>query len=234
MKSEEQLPKKTWANAQDYELRHAIGFMQEDHFQNLFAQFKRGDLMMSKGQVNPLILKEFFSNDFGVWQRFADFVTGKRCMDIGPCVFSPLATWDLCGERIAVEPLGAPIVEWQRANLGMSAFDNLALECCGGDEFIPKYEGRIDGAIYCRNMLDHTPNWPFVLGNISSYAAPGCYLLLWSDLHHHGTADDGHFDITESIDAFRRLIKSLGFEIEREFKVGRVQETEYGCVARRI
>lgn len=154
-------------------------------------------------------------------------------MDIGPCVFSPLAVWDMCSKRIAIEPLGTPISEWQRAQLGSSTFDDLILEPCGADVFLPNYENAIDGAIFCRNMLDHTPHWPFVLGNISRYAKAGSSLLLWCDIFHYGLADEGHFEITEDETAFRRLIESLGFEIEYEFSIGARAQKNYGVRARK-
>jgi hypothetical protein len=224
---------KAWMAAQKYELEHAIGFMQESHFQCLFSAYKADQLWISKGYVPEIIVSEFFGGSELLWKAFVTEVSAKTCMDIGPCVFSPLACWDMCSTRIAIEPLGTQISAWQSAHLGSSTFDDLILEPCGADVFLPKYENKIDGAIFCRNMLDHTPNWPFVLDNISRYARSGSSLLLWCDIFHHGLADAGHFEITEDEAAFKRLIESFGFAIEYEFSIGARAEKNYGVRARK-
>lgn len=107
----------------------------------------------------------------------------------------------------------------------------MILEACGGDEYLPHYNNAIDGAIFCRNMLDHTPNWPFVLSNISTYAQSGCYLLLWTDISHHGVADKGHFEITEDADAFVRLVETLGFQVQYKFSISGHPEKNVGVRA---
>ncbi|MFN7906413.1 MAG: hypothetical protein ACK5P5_14625, partial [Pseudobdellovibrionaceae bacterium] len=175
--------KKTWGVSQAYELKHAIGFMQEPHFGALFKDHISGKLNVSTGYKDTIILNEFFAgeNQDVEWKKFLEHISGKICVDIGPCVYSPLATWDVAGKRIAIEPLFEPIDRWQKQHLGRSVFENLTCYSTGADEFIPELFNKIDGAIYCRNMLDHTPNWAFVLSNIASYAIPGCKLLLWND-----------------------------------------------------
>jgi hypothetical protein len=80
-------------------------------------------------------------------------------------------------------------------------------------------------------MLDHTPNWPFVLSNISAYAMSGCHLLCWTDLYHRGSADEGHYDITPDKDSFRRLINQLGFRIIREYSDKMRKEMNLGFIA---
>src|SRR5579863_8811044 len=176
--------KRTWDVAQQYELDHAYGFMSEQFFVELFAQFQRGEMQTSKGYMNDLLVREFFENAPHLFHDFLSAIQGKACLDIGPCVFSPLLTWDGIGEAYAIEPLGESVRDWQRKRFGNSAFDRLNLKSIGADVFLPDLAGRIDGAIHCRNMLDHTPNWPFVLANISAYAAPGCHFLFWTDIDH--------------------------------------------------
>jgi hypothetical protein len=223
--------KKTWAEAQKYELEHAYGFMQEPFFIDLFAQMNRGELQSSTGYLNELLLSEFFSNSRDDWRSFLESIQGKTCVDIGPCVFSPLPTWDGIGQAIAIEPLGEKIKEWQTKTFGSSIFDTMTLKAVGADIFLPELAGKIDGVIYCRNMLDHTPNWPFVLANISAYAAPGCHLFLWTDIDHRGTADEGHFDICSAQTSIKRMVEQLGFSVRREFNDDRRQELNWGCVA---
>lgn len=54
---------KSWEGAQEYELNHAIRFMQEDSFKTLFAQFREGVLQLSKGYFAERIKSEFFGGD---------------------------------------------------------------------------------------------------------------------------------------------------------------------------
>ena len=185
--------KKSWHAAQEYELEHAYGFMSEPYFTSLFSKYKAGDLNTATGYFNELFVREFFANDVSLFRLFLNKIQGKACLDIGPCVFTPLVTWHGIGAAAAIEPLGEAVRHWQRQHFGMSVFDDLDLRSVGADVFIPEYESRFDGVIHCRNMLDHTPSWPFVLSNISAYAAPGCHLLLWTDIDHRGAADAGDF-----------------------------------------
>jgi len=222
---------KDWATAQKYEFEHACSFMQEPFFRDLFEKYLRGELQSSTGYLNELLLSEFFDNDPAQFRSFIGSIQGKACLDIGPCVFSPLPTWDGIGKTYAIEPLGTMIDEWQRQNFGSSAFDRVKLISIGADVFAPELAGKVDGVIYCRNMLDHTPNWPFVLAHIAAYAAPGCALLLWTDIDHRGTADEGHFDICEEPAPLKRLIEQLGFVVKRDFSAEKRPERNWGCVA---
>ncbi len=208
--------------------------MLEPFFRELFEKYRRGELQSSTGYLNELLLSEFFENDPAQFRSFIASIQDKVCLDIGPCVFSPLPTWDGIGEAYAIEPLGKMIDEWQRQQFGSSAFDRVKLISAGADVFIPELAGKIDGVVYCRNMLDHTPKWPFVLGHIAAYAAPGCTLLFWTDIDHRGTADSGHFDICEDSAPLKRLIGQLGFAVKREFSAEKRPERNWGCVATKV
>jgi len=225
--------KKTWEASQAYELEHAYQFMEDPHFIRVIDDYRKGDLYASKGHINDLILREFFENDPAQWRLFVDNTKGKAGLDIGPCVFSPLATWDFLARRIAIEPLGESISRWQKSRFGVSAFDEIELRSAGADVFMPDLRGAINGVIYCRNMLDHTPSWPFVLSNISAYAAPGCHLLLWTDIDHRGTADAGHYDICSEDGALYRMIQQFGFDIIRRFEDKNRAEINCGCFAKK-
>jgi hypothetical protein len=224
-------PRKSWFAAQEYELEHAIGFMSEPFFTDLFNRYKAGELSSATGYFNELFVREFFASDVGLFRRFLDKIQDKACLDVGPCVFTPLVTWHGIGASAAIEPLGEAVRDWQQRHFGKLVFDDLELRTVGADVFIPEYESRFDGVIHCRNMLDHTPNWPFVLSNISAYAAPGCHLLFWTDIDHHGIADAGHFDICSDAVQLKRLIQRLGFDIERDFEASDRPEANWGCVA---
>jgi hypothetical protein len=222
---------KSWHEAQEYELRHTYDFMSEVFFTDLFRKYRAGELNTANGYFNELFVREFFANDIELFRQFLEKIQGKACLDIGPCVFTPLVTWHGIGAAAAIEPLGDAVREWQREHFDKSVFDDVELRSVGADVFIPEFESRFDGAIHCRNMLDHTPNWPFVLSNISAYAAPGCHLLLWTDIDHRGTADAGHFDICSDAAQLKRLLQRLGFEIERDFEASDRPEVNWGCIA---
>jgi hypothetical protein len=222
---------KSWHVAQEYELEHAFGFMSEPYFTELFRKYKAGELDTAKGYFNELFVREFFENDVGLFRKFLEKIQGKACLDVGPCVFTPLVTWHGIGRSAAIEPLGDAVRDWQRQRFGKSVFDELDLHSVGADVFIPEFASRFDGVVHCRNMLDHTPNWPFVLSNISAYAAPGCHLLFWTDIDHRGVADEGHFDICPDAAQLRRLIQCLGFEVKRDFQDTNRPELNWGCVA---
>ena len=230
----QQDPVARWNAAQEYELKHATKFMKKEFFSGLIEQFKRGELHSSTGWVSEIFLKEFFDNDKSAWEAFLASVQGKVCLDVGPSVFSPLATWDGVGEAIAIEPLGDKIVALQKELFGCSAFDGMTLKAVGADVLLPELEGRVDGAIYCRNMLDHTPEWPVVLDNLGRYAAPGCRLLLWTDVDHRGKEDAGHFNICKDASLFKTLVERRGFSVLREFCDQGRAAVNWGCTAVKV
>ena len=106
-----------------------------------------------------------------------------------------------------------------------------------GRHVAPFYSGiysAVDGAIFCRNMLDHTPHWRAVLDNISAYACTGSKLLLWTDLDHRGDADEGHYDISSDVGRFANHIRELGFRIVREYSDAGRHELNWGCFAEKL
>jgi hypothetical protein len=224
-------PPKTWARSQEYELQHAYAYMNIDWFKAEIAAFSKGRHDAATGYVDPMAFREFFNGDPSLWDSFKSSVTGKIGVDVGMCLWSPMASWSFLSRRIAIEPLGEKTRDYQLKHFGRSFFDTMELRPFGADVFLPDLEGAIDGVIYCRNMLDHTPNWPFVIANLGLYAAPGCYLLFWSDYNHDGTANEGHYDLCDSADDIRRVVRSLGFKITREFEDSPREERNWGCVA---
>ncbi len=223
--------RKTWDISQDYEFEAAVSFMERPSFKDMFDELTTGKQKMSEGCTGELFLKEFFNNSKKDWSEFVRFITNKKCLDIGPCVMSAIAGWDVASHRYIIEPLFPKIDRWQKHNLGQSAFEGMICYGQKADVLIPELIGKIDGAIVCRNMLDHTPMWPFILSAISSYAATGSKLLLWCDLDHGGYADDGHYDITTDIDSFKRLVNQFGFKIIREYQDKDRASINWGCFA---
>lgn len=222
---------KTWEASQQYELRHALSFMDSQFFRHLHADYASGKRNVSVGFRDPLVLQEWFSDSTVAFDEFISHIAGRVCLEIGPCVASQMSGWDVARERHVIEPLLDPIINWQRHHLRKSIYDGLIPHSVAAEVFIEQLAQAVDGAILCRNMLDHTPKWPFVLANIAAYAASGCRLLLWTDLDHRGEADEGHYDITSDISAFRRLVQQLGFTIIREHSSPDRDELNWGCFA---
>jgi hypothetical protein len=94
----------------------------------------------------------------------------------------------------------------------------------------------VDGSLICRNCLDHCEDPFAVLFNISEYAAPGCYLLLWSDIWHLAGTDPGHHNLTKTEAMMDKIISGLGFEILRICSKIRdpSEYVEYGRLARKL
>ena len=102
-------PVKEWAKSQSYELEHAIGFMDAPFFRELFAEVLAGRRKLSAGFRDETMLREFFAGSAQAFDRFLDHISGKTCLEIGPCVASQIADWDCAGRLIVIEPLIEPI-----------------------------------------------------------------------------------------------------------------------------
>jgi len=223
--------KKTWARAQDYELYHAILGMRNIGIDKMREwQVNK----MSSGYINPATYREFFDSDASNWSDFIEHIRDRKCLEIGPSIIGEIITWDLAADRHIIEPLFDEINRWQIDNLGFSLFEGIRPHSVGAEVLVTDLVGEIDGAIFCRNCIDHSPDWVFILANISHYARPGCKLLLWNDLDHSGTADQGHYDITKDTQAFKRLVQAFGFEIIREYQDVNRTELNWGCFAQKL
>lgn len=222
--------------AQKYEANHARQWLNAN-FLALYDQIvsSKADATRWPGPEN-LIVKEFFDSNMDEWDSFAEFISDKTCLDIGcgPC--SLLCIWYWVKEKIVIDPLISQYDSIAKELFGKSWFGNdIRMYSLIGESYIPELENKIDGAIVCRNALDHCDNPYQVLENVSKYAAPGCYLLLWTDLYHKHGVDEGHSNITKSSVDFEAQIKQLGFEIVR--RVGNIRNDDstinYGCLAKK-
>jgi hypothetical protein len=223
---------KTWALSQEYEWSATTQFMSTAAFKELATEAVTNEnLKISNGFAPELTLKEFFGGSEVSWRQFTSHIEGKRCLEIGSCTSSILSSWDTASDRIVIEPLAERVSKWQMENLGFSLYEGLTTHSIGADEYLPALKNQIDGAIYCRNCIDHSPNWMFILSNISSYAAPGCKLLLWNDIYHVNGTDSGHYDLTQDPAAMKRLIHALGFDIIREYIDQEREDLNWGCYA---
>lgn len=230
----QRISEKSWEASQDYELKNAIAFMEGDFFKSLFSDLMSGRRNVSMGYKDELLMREFFGDEDAAWTEFLQHITKKRVMEIGPCVASELASWDIAAERYIVEPLYGQIAAYQRKVFGTTCFEDLVCYDKPAEELIDELVGRIDGAVLVRNCLDHTPGWPFILSNIALYTTPRAYLLLWTDLYHHDGVDAGHYNLTQNKDAFRRLIENIGFRILKTYSHSESADINFGCLARRI
>jgi hypothetical protein len=221
------------AVAQRYEFRHNDLWLREHH-ESVWdlIQGARQGREDATGELNQLFLREFFAGELQRWTKFADFIAGRTVLDIGGGPLPVMAFWPWAGRRIALDPLASEYSRSAADVTGRSWFDDFTVIAQPAEQFIPSLLGVVDGAIVCRNALDHTSEPYLILSNMASYAAPGCRLMLWTDLHHLGARDSGHSDITQDRDGFRRLIENIGFDIETETPAHDDRATiEFGCVA---
>lgn len=223
----------TWDAAQRYELDSAITFMQAEAFREVLRTVNDPAKRISRGHRDPLMFKEFFANDESLWNEFVEHITDKSVMEIGPCVATAISTWDVARCRYVVEPLYLQIVEYQNAQFSCNAFGDAVSFTRPAEELVEELVGKIDGALVIRNCIDHSPRWPFILSNVADYLAPGGYLLLWNDLMHGPGYELGHFDITDDVDSFRRLVKRLGFDPILEYIDPQNPNLNWGCLARK-
>lgn len=232
-KSEIIRERKTWDRSQDYELNCAVNFMDIQYYKDYLERDKEIFEGKIKGLNTPCFMSEFFKDDDNLLRQFIDYTTGKICLEIGPSVGPLISSFWWTKRNYIIEPLLDKIVASQKELLGYTIFDQTINYSQPAEKIIIELIGQIDGVVVCRNCLDHSPQWPFILNNIASYAQSGTYLLLWNDLFHLNGTDDGHYDMTQDIDGFKRLLNNVGFKIEREYDILGRDTINYGCVARK-
>jgi len=227
--------KKSWKGSQKYEFKAAREFMETPFFSDLMIRNKKLRDEQSNTLDMGLLFSDFFQNDQMKVDNFVGNMTGKNCLEVGPCCSTVLANWWFIKNRYIIEPLLSKIKEYQTARFGYTLFDETINYACPAEILITELIGKIDGAIICRNCIDHTPNWPFVLNNMVSYMAPGATLLIWNDIYHLDGVDEGHYDITDNIENYKSLLSNLGLIIGYEFSydVNKRRALNYGCIAQK-
>jgi len=222
-----------WDDAQKYEFSSAVEFMHGDFFKTVLGTINDEANKVSRGYIDELMFKEFFGADKRLWIDFVEHITDKTVMEIGSCVATLLSTWDVAACRYVIDPLYCRIVEYQNSNFGCNAFINVVGYSIPAEELVEDLICKIDGALLIRNCLDHSPNWPFILSNASDYMASGAYLLLWNDLMHGPGYEAGHYDITNDIGKFKRLVTNLKFNLVLEYSSPSNPNLNWGCLARK-
>ncbi|MDP3900874.1 MAG: hypothetical protein Q8Q38_00830 [bacterium] len=226
------------AKAQKGELESAQGFMSSDD--PLLALLERAEDLRARRLDEYLVrevpyIRDFF-RDASSYSEFCEGMEDELCLEVGggPIGALPLMPW--IQKRVAIDPLLDEYRRFQMEILGKTFFtDNIGGYSQNAETLIPELKGRVTGFISCRNALDHYQN-PFqVLSNIAEYAAPGCKLLLWTDLWHLDDLDAKHRNLTKDTGEFDRQLVGLGFKIDHRFHdVRDGKETlEYGCIATR-
>jgi SAM-dependent methyltransferase len=218
-------------SAQRYEMRSASAFMDE-HFEQYWMDLasRRADGELTHDSDDAA----WFRDDKDLWDAFIRHTTARVAMEVGSGPFGYLAYASWPGKRLIVDPLIDEYVSYQKARFGKTLFTGeFVLFNKTAETFVPELEGAVDGFIVCRNCLDHTEDPLSVIVNISRYAAPGSYLLLWSDLWHLGPLDEGHRNITRSERVIRLLLEAVGYSVIKDAaKIRSPHEAiEYGCIA---
>jgi len=84
-------------------------------------------------------------------------------------------------------------------------------------------------AIYCFNAINHVADWALALDNLTAVAAPGCRMILTSDVHRHRwlepvfrtlPGDVLHPQQHNAAD-YRKALSDRGWEIDREVRLRR-------------
>jgi hypothetical protein len=122
-------------------------------------------------------------------------------------------------------------------SINIPGLDGVEFFAKPADTYIPELKDSVDGVIICQNALDHTPNWCFILSNISSYAKRGSYLYLWTDIQHPIANPVGHFSITPDPIQFSRLIETFGYDIIyvgcNNYSLIHLRQSLYVCIVAR-
>lgn len=220
------------AYAQEYERNFAAQAIRAD-FPRLWSSYQEA---MASGSLWHGPDDQWFQGDTTLWEQFVEHVRGRLCLEIGSGPFGYLGPARWIERRAIIDPL----VDFYRSEevqvAGGTFFDeSVKTYALVAEEPVPELRGAVEGCIVCRNVLDHTEDPLAVLGNISDYAAPGCYFLLWTDLWHLNGPNEGHRNITRSSPVMDALLDGSGFDVLKHGTAIRscTEYVEYGRLARK-
>lgn len=215
------------SKAQIYEINYASKWL-DNNFERVYED------VSDKKKQKHVISDEFFKNYY-LWDKFVKYIENKTCLEIGSGPAGALIRWYWAKKRIIIDPLALEYKRLSIEKFGKSLFtDDMILYSQNAEIYIPSLQDKINGAIVCRNVLDHCENPISVIRNMSKYAKSGCYLLLWSDIYHNKGHNEGHTNITKSKTELENIIKKNNFEIQYKFSLGKRDAINYGCVAKKI
>lgn len=225
--------------AQEYETSFSRSWLQNNFYEKYEIIQRSIEMFMCSGIMSigrSQTLEEFFQGKESLWQEFIHQINDKNCLEIGsgPCGIANY--WHFIRKWHVIDPLATEYKQMSMEMFGKTWWWHWIISYPqNAEKLITELVGRIDGVIVCRNALDHTDDPVQVLNNIARYAAPGCKLLLWTDLCHNHGHDEGHRNITRSRELFKTMITNRGFLIDYDPPPFRDGETiEFGCVATKI
>jgi hypothetical protein len=220
------------SRAQKYEIESSEEWLNENFLlvkERLIKSRANGKYLTGPGDA---ILSEFFNNSITKWEEFALLIQEKTCLEVGPGPCGALCMWWWIKKAIFIDPLIFKYRDIQLRIFNDTFYtDEMKLFEKNAEILIPELVSKIDGAVICRNALDHCENPQAILHNISKYAISGCYLLLWTDLWHKYGHNEGHRNITKNKANFEADIIGLGFEILHSFENKNHYTINYGCLA---
>jgi hypothetical protein len=179
---------------------------------------------------------QWFCGNHALSEQFITYAKTRTNLEVGSGPMGHLAGRPWMGRRIVIDPLVDKYRAYQLHRFGKTVWtDDIRTYACPSENLIPELRGAVDGSIICRNALDHTEDPLGVLAAIAQYAAPGCYLLLWTDIWHLRGLTIGHRNITKSPAAMDALLDGLGFDIVQSGAPMRSpgEFIEYGRLARK-
>jgi hypothetical protein len=218
--------------AQSYERLSAQGSMRRDFLQ-VYAKWEReraaGGLWQSGDD-------QWFLGKQDLWTAFVEHVRNRTNLEIGSGPFGYLAPCYWMKRRIVIDPLIDQYRAYQMKHFGRTFWTaEIETHALPAEQIVEPLRGAVDGCIVSRNALDHMEDPLATLAAMAAYAAPGCYLLLWSDIWHADGGDVGHRNITRSPGVLDRMLDGLGFDIvQKGAEIHAASgHTEYGRLARK-
>lgn len=219
--------------AQEYEFSALSGWI-DGHYDDCMRQIKINKYWPGARQG---YLKIFFDENVELWLEFAQEIENETCLEIGSGIMGAAVFWSFVKDWHVIDPLVQRYKDEIMLKFGESPWrKEINTHAVNAEELVPELINQVTGAIICRNCLDHTADPYGIVKNFGIYAAPGCKLLLWTDLYHLNGHDEGHTDITQNPAEFQQFLEAQGFRIIRHTQQARTDNStlEYGCVAEKV
>jgi len=197
-------------SAQQYEMLSARGTMRRD-FPRLYGAWERE---RAAGGLWQAADDQWFRGNAALWTAFVEHVKDRTNLEIGSGPFGYLAPCYWMKRRVVIDPLVDRYRAYQMKRFGKTFWTaDIEIHAVPVEQIVEPLRCAVDGCIVARNSLDHMEDPLAALEAIAEYAAPGCYLLLWSDIWHHGGGDVGHRSITRSARVLDKLLDGFGFDL---------------------